>query len=1000
MKKIIFLLAFSLLNSFYLYSAEEVEEVVIIGSQIKGAKITGALPVTVISSEDIDAIGAADGDELIDNLVEQGMNFFNENEFVSGGVNAARGDIGAYNLRNMGVGNTLSLLNGRRLVNNAGYQTEYIGGDFVPTLTVNTNSIPVNGLDRLEVLKDGASALYGADAVAGVVNNVLDTDYVGTRMQLRQGGIESLDAKDTTFSFKHGMDLNGGKTNVSLFFNYRDREGIALSEDPKWAIGDYRYNYPGGKAAYDASVWSSDTNLRNLYTYQMPQLDLPAIYGSTSKTKPYPKVYGFTDTNGETQLVASGHPGCSRTGAVDTGFGSCMVPDFETRTINTGAAPQMLRDYRGDLERTNLFVYINHELDNGNDFFSEISIYSAESERQDNNGSFPAGNIAISADYYWSQKVPGMEGKKLRIDGWRPNTLPRITNVDKDSYRFLAGLRGTTESNWDWETALVFSKSESSDATSNRINLNALKTELNSTSSSAFNIYNPDFSSNNSQNILAVINRDDESELTMFDVKLSNDNVFDLPAGPLGALIGFEYREETYSDDRDPLLDGTIPFNSDSSLATNTHPYRSAVMGSSATEDVYGEKDVTSLFAEFEIPLTDRINAQLALRHEDFSDSKSATVGKFAVGYEVNNSLFLRASASTAFRAPNLVQVNQLRVARTGTRVDSVMQYVASLPGNCDTKAKRDDNTDVCDYDFTILRYSEGAKDLEPEESDNTSFGIVLTPQAFEGLTITLDAWEIEKENTIGLFGRNNNGVMDLLLRLQAGNSNCSSVSGSPAVTRKSSTTLNSSELQLFANAGLCPVGRSTVVKDEYLNLATRTIEGRDAVVYYDFETSIGDFALTYADSRTTTFEQTPTGSFNTLQAAIDDGTLPSYTVLDGFGDLLGRDGNYERKSSFRVNYSKGDFGASVSALKIGSFYQAKINKSSDGSRWIIPSMTTVNASIYYKFEVMDRDARVKLGIKNINDKRAPLADGYNGFFSDVHSDLGKNYYLDFRVDL
>ena len=981
MKKISYLLLFSLLSSFNLFSAEEdVEEIVIIGSQIKGAKITGALPVTVISSEDIDAIGAADGDELIENLVEQGMNFFNENEFVSGGVNAARGDVGAYNLRNMGVGNTLSLLNGRRLVNNAGYQTEYIGGDFVPTLTVNTNSIPVNGLDRLEVLKDGASALYGADAVAGVVNNVLDTDYVGTRMQLRQGGIESLDAKDTTFSVKHGMDLNEGKTNVSLFFNYRDRESIALSEDPKWAIGDYRYNYPGGKAAFDASVWSKDTNLRNLYTYQMPQLDMSGTAG-------------FTDSKGETQLVASGHPGCSRSGAVDTGFGSCMVPDFETRTINTGAAPQMLRDYRGDLERTNLFVYINHELDNGNDFFSEISIYSAESERQDNNGSFPAGNIAIASDYYWSQLVPGMAGKKLRIDGWRPNTLPRIVNVDKDSYRFLAGLRGTTASNWDWETALVYSKSESSDATSNRINLNALKTELNSTSSSAFNIYNPDFSANNSQNILAVINRDDESELTMFDVKLSNDNVFDLPAGPVGALIGFEYREETYSDDRDPLLDGTIPFNTDSSLATNTHPYRSAVMGSSATEDVYGEKDVTSLFAEFQIPITDRINAQLALRHEDFSDSKSATVGKFALGYEVNNSLFFRASASTAFRAPNLVQVNQLRVARTGTRIDSVMQYVADV-NNLPKSGT------IGDYDFTILRFSEGAKNLEPEESDNTSFGIVLTPEAFEGLTITLDAWEIEKENTIGLFGRNNNGVMDLLLRLQAGNSNCSGDIGNPAVSRDDLSDLDSDELGYFAAAGLCPVGRSLVVKDEYLNMATRTIEGRDAVVYYDFETSLGDFALTYADSRTTTFEQTPTGSFNTLQAAIDDGTLPSYTVLDGFGDLLGRDGNYERKSSFRVNYSKGDFGASVSALKIGSFYQAKINKASDGSRWIIPSVTTVNASVYYKFEVMDKDARVKLGIKNINDKRAPLADGYNGFFSDVHSDLGKNYYLDFRVDL
>ena len=179
--------------------------------------------------------------------------------------------------------------------------------------------------------------------------------------------------------------------------------------------------------------------------------------------------------------------------------------------------------------------------------------------------------------------------------------------------------------------------------------LNALKTELNSTSSSAFNIYNPDFSANNSQNILAVINRDDESELTMFDVKFSNDNVLELPAGPVGALIGFEYREETYSDNRDPLLDGTIPFNTDSSLATNTHPYRSAVMGSSATEDVYGEKEVNSIFAEFQIPLTEKINAQLALRHEDFSDSKSATVGKFALGYEVNNSLFFKGISLNGF---------------------------------------------------------------------------------------------------------------------------------------------------------------------------------------------------------------------------------------------------------------------------------------------------------------------------------------------------------------
>ena len=111
----------------------DVEEVVVVG-QIKGAKITGVLPVSIISAEDVDALGIDSGDELLENLVEQGNNF-NESEETSGGVNAS--DVGAYNLRNMGVGNTLVLLNGRRLVNNAGYQTELIGEDYIPTMTVN-----------------------------------------------------------------------------------------------------------------------------------------------------------------------------------------------------------------------------------------------------------------------------------------------------------------------------------------------------------------------------------------------------------------------------------------------------------------------------------------------------------------------------------------------------------------------------------------------------------------------------------------------------------------------------------------------------------------------------------------------------------------------------------------------------------------------------------------------------------------------------------------------
>ena len=114
-------LIFPLVISMGIYSQDaekndsDVEEVVVVGSQIKGARITGALPVSIISSDEIDAFGIDSGEELLDNIAEFGQNTFNQNEF-SGGYNASRGDVGAFNLRDIGTGNTLVLMNGRRLV--------------------------------------------------------------------------------------------------------------------------------------------------------------------------------------------------------------------------------------------------------------------------------------------------------------------------------------------------------------------------------------------------------------------------------------------------------------------------------------------------------------------------------------------------------------------------------------------------------------------------------------------------------------------------------------------------------------------------------------------------------------------------------------------------------------------------------------------------------------------------------------------------------------------
>jgi len=127
---------------------EVLEEVVVTGSQIRGAVISDALPISIVGSETIEVFGIDSGDQLLDLIPENGNNFVNEVANISGGVNSAGGDVGAFNLRSLGTGNTLVLLNGRRMVNSPQYQTEQVGGSFVPVNSVNSNMIPTYGIDR------------------------------------------------------------------------------------------------------------------------------------------------------------------------------------------------------------------------------------------------------------------------------------------------------------------------------------------------------------------------------------------------------------------------------------------------------------------------------------------------------------------------------------------------------------------------------------------------------------------------------------------------------------------------------------------------------------------------------------------------------------------------------------------------------------------------------------------------------------------------------------
>jgi outer membrane receptor for ferrienterochelin and colicin len=460
---------------------------------------------------------------------------------------------------------------------------------------------------------------------------------------------------------------------------------------------------------------------------------------------------------------------------------------------------------------------------------------------------------------------------------------------------------------------------------------------------------------------------------------MTNSEVFNLPAGPVGMLVGFEYRSESYTDDRDPRLDGAIQFTS-----TETglgFPFVGDVLGSSPTVDTSAKRSTNSVFAEMILPISSNMEAQVAMRHEDPDDTKSSTVWKAALGWELTDDVLLRGSKSTSFRVPNLIQANQLYVTRSGNVDDAVGEFVGA--------------NDPLDDRYQIQSFRTGNPDLLPEESDNTSWGIVWTPSNIEGLTITWDDWRIEKDNTIVLFGRTNSMVADLVARINYGPENCDGYNN-PAILRGDGG-YSAAEIAKFTAKGICPAGEALSIYDEYTNAASRNIAGQDIGIYYDLTTDVGDFNITLNHSETTEFTQQPTNAYQALIDAQASGVIPFDITFAGFGNLAGLDGNFVEKTSLKFNYRAGDLGVQLSGLRKGDFYQSSETRS-DGTRYVIPSMTTINASVYYWFNVGDNKARVKFAVKNLEDERAPLADRFYGFFADAHQDYGRNFYLDIKV--
>jgi outer membrane receptor protein involved in Fe transport len=721
----------------------------------------------------------------------------------------------------------------------------------------------------------------------------------------------------------------------------------------------------------------------------------------------------FTDSAGDFETFPAGDPRC----------------EWEINDVMCGAEDgngtyrynlNDNRDLVSEMDRTTVFAYYNHEGDAGLEAFGEFYYYASNSNMfRHPSAQFSSIDLILGAENYYNPFGPcgspnrinpvadwdddpatpdtpyeatcgdefSANGLAMAIENYRYTEVPRVVDNDGDAVRILHGLRGTVGA-WDWEGALTWSRATRDDVTHNRVSNSLMQEALNDPTPAAYNPFRAGTLDSNIERALVDVYRKSESDLAMLDLKFSNPEIFQMPAGPAGFLVGYEWRRESFEDDRDPRLDGTINFTDRDG---DTYPVISDVMNSSPTPDGEGKRVTNSLFAELQLPLHETIDVQLAARYEDFDDVGDTTVGKLAFGWRPVDQFMVRGSWSEAFRAPNMITINEDFIARSGTRNDWVCFYAADQGGL--------DPDDFSDCDYSIQRQATGSKSLKPEKSTNTSIGIVVEP--IENLTITVDYWSIEKKDTIGLIGRENQILYDLVLRLDAGIGNatpddlsaCAGVVGNTAVTRDDDDVedFSTSEIQSFLDAGLCPVGNPINVLETYENLDTRTIEGHDIGVYYDFDTRIGSFSFRYNGSFYDTYEQEDSSPITTaLVDAKEANPAITYPIV-GIGDLLRIDGNQKERHRASLSWRNGDWGASISGFRIGSFLETLSNE----DRWYIPSMTTYNAKVDYSFLVKDVDMRVRFGVNNLTDERAPLSDSYFGYFSDAHRDLGISYYVD-----
>ena len=684
------------------------QRVEITGSSIKRTDAETALPVQVLTRKEIAATGAVNVEQLLQTVSAMTSSGATVNSSASG---ATTGGLSGISLRGLTSLRTLVLINGRRV---APYGIGFVGD----SVSVDVNSIPLAAIERIEVLKDGASAVYGSDAIAGVVNFILRKDYSGLELSADYGETSGGGAhyKRATVTWGQG-DMAGDKYNVMVSASYQ-KEGALFGRDRDFASRGYNV---------DAN---NDTTSFNTFPANFLLLDGSGNGGNASA------------------------PGCPGPYAFDspflTGSGFCafdpsplvtLVPESERTSINVSARFALASNlevfaeasYNRNKQRTiiqpvpisELFALPpNHPLFNQPPY---NGVYPPGAPG--GLGGTPTGTAAGSSaiivhpgsPFYPTATVQALVGAgnplvpisilyRASVNGNRD-----FTDI-AEAPRFVAGVRGDY-SGWDYEAALLYSASKVREQVNDGYPaLSQVLPILNSGNVNFWGPSTPDIdaalrATNFTGDAFSV-----KSELGGVQAKATRE-LMAMAGGPMAIALGAEYRKEKFLFDPHPIIQtGDIAGYGGNFLLTDE------------------SRDVEAAFGELNMPVAKGLEFNVAVRFDHYQGVGSATTPKASARWQPLSSVLVRGAIGKGFRAPSLQDL-YLPVTNNVTPAGT------TDPLRCPTTNSRTD----CSTQFTTINGGDAA--LKPEKSSNATLGLVLAPTSNTSLAI--DAFKINLKDTI-----------------------------------------------------------------------------------------------------------------------------------------------------------------------------------------------------------------------------------------------------------